>query len=326
MVLSVNPSPHSHPLRIGTRKSPMALAQTERVRELLLKLEPDLGIDVVPIETEADQWQGDLSKLGGKGLFVKAIDLRLQSGDIDLAVHCLKDVPGDGPLPEGLVFAAMLSRDDARDVLVVPEDSAVRTLADLPAGAHVGSSSVRRRAQLGRARPDLRVVRVRGTVGTRLDKLDGTKAMSPALDALVVAASGLERLELRARARHTFTVDEILPAVGAGVLVLECRRADGDLLALLRQLGDARTLAEATAERAMLYGLRGHCNSPIAGYCDTEVDGRLSLRGMVFDEAGSTFVRAHIRGPADDPVDLGGRVSTELLRQGAAGLIAGTVH
>lgn len=314
-------------LRIGTRKSPMALAQTEHVRALLHDLEPNLTTEVVQVETEADKWQGDLAQLGGKGLFVKAIDDRLQHGDIDMAIHCLKDVPGDVPLPKGLVFAAMLPRDDVHDVLVVPEGSDAKTLDDLPPGALVGSSSVRRKAQINRVRPDLQVVRVRGTVGTRLDKLDGKKPMDTKLDAMVLAASGLERLGVADRARQVFSPHEILPAVGAGVLALECRQADAEISKLLIRLNDGKTQKEATAERVMLHGLRGHCNSPIAGYCITDPDGQLSLRGMVFSRDGSKFVHAHYWGESlNDPAVLGSRVCSELLRQGARDIIEGIPH
>ncbi|GCD34409.1 porphobilinogen deaminase 2 [Streptomyces chrestomyceticus JCM 4735] len=324
-------------LRIGTRTSPMALAQTARVTQLLHQLDPRLRTVAVPVRTEADRWHGELSGVGGKGLFVKALDVRLQSGDIDLALHCLKDVPGDVPLRAGLVVAAHLERADVRDVLVAPEHSAVRHLDDLPPGARVGTASVRRRAQLLRLRPDLRIVPVRGAVGTRLDLLDGrptthtdpthpTDASKPAdpthLDALILASAGLARLNLSHRARQIFEVEELLPAVGAGVLSLECRRDDTAVAALLEQLNHEPTLTEATAERVMLQGLRGHCNSPIAGYCVTGPDGRLSLRGMVFSPDGAAFAQVHLCSDAPhDPAALGAHAATELLSQGARSLI-----
>ncbi|MFE4868223.1 hypothetical protein [Streptomyces sp. NPDC056682] len=168
------------------------------------------------------------------------------------------------------MIAAMLPRGDVRDVLVVPEGSDVKRLEDLPADALVGSSSVRRKAQINRARPNLQVVRIRGTVGTRLAKMDGTKPMDAEMSAMVLASSGLERLGLTDRARHVFEPDEILPAVGPGVLALECRRDDADVTGLLLRLNDAKTQTEATAERVRLHGLRGHCNSPITGYCVTD--------------------------------------------------------
>ncbi|KNB52887.1 hydroxymethylbilane synthase [Streptomyces caatingaensis] len=314
------------PLRIGTRSSPMALAQTEQVSRLLRELVPGLAIEVKPTTTEADLWQGDLAQLGGKGLFVKDIDAQLQRGDIDMAIHCLKDVPGDVPMPQGLVFAAMLPRADVRDVLLVPEGSGAKTLADLPPGAAVATTAVRRKAQILKVRPDLNVIRVRGAVGTRVEKLDGKKGDLRA-EAMVLARAGLERLRLEGRIRHEFSVHEILPAVGAGVLALECRRDDGPVVALLERLNDRKTQTEATAERVMLHGLRGHCNSPIAGYCTTEADGQLSLRGMVFSRDGSKFVHAHVWGEdSNDPGTLGARVSAELLRQGARDIIEGIPH
>ncbi|PSJ25592.1 hydroxymethylbilane synthase [Streptosporangium nondiastaticum] len=314
-------------LRIGTRSSPMALAQVEQVSALLRKHEPELKIDVVPVTTEADKWQGDLAQLGGKGLYVKEIDTMLQRGDVDMAVHCVKDVPGDRPLPQGLIFAAYLLRDDVRDVLLFPDGSDRRTLDDLPPGAIVGTSAVRRKAQINRVRPDLSVVRVRGAVGSRVEKLDGKRKVDAKLDAMVLATSGLERLGIAHRGRQVFSADEMLPAVGAGTLGLECRRDDAAVAALLARLNDERTLTEITAERVMLHGLRGHCNSPIAGHCITDPDGRLSLRGMVFSRDGSKFVHAHIWGESDnDPATLGTRVCAELLRQGARDIIEGIPH
>lgn len=314
----------ARPLRIGTRSSPMALAQVEQVSALLRKHEPDLNVEVVPVTTEADKWQGDLAQLGGKGLYVKEIDQMLQRGVVDMAVHCVKDVPGDRPLPQGLIFAAYLPRDDVRDVLLFPEDSEHQALDDLPPGAVVGTSAVRRKAQINRVRPDLSVVRVRGAVGSRVEKLDGTRKTDTRLDAMVLAMSGLERLGIAHRGRQVFTVDEMLPAVGAGTLGLECRQDDGAVAGLLSQLNDERTMTEITAERVMLHGLRGHCNSPIAGHCISEPDGQLSLRGMVFSRDGSKFVHAHHWGESsNDPATLGTRVCAELLRQGARDIIEG---
>ncbi|MEV0262923.1 hydroxymethylbilane synthase [Streptomyces sp. NPDC050617] len=315
------------PLRIGTRSSPMALAQVEQVAGLLRKIEPELDIDVVPVTTEADKWQGDLARLGGKGLFVKEIDTMLQRGQVDMAVHCIKDVPGDVPMPRGLIFAAYLPREEVRDVLLFPEGSDAQTLDDLPAGAAVATSAVRRKAQINRVRPDLNIVRVRGAVGTRVEKLDGKRPIDTKLDAMILAHAGLERLGIADRGRQVFTVDQVLPAVGAGALGLECRKDDDAVAYLLQQLNHARTMKEITAERVMLHGLRGHCNSPIAGYCTTDPDGQLSLRGMVFSRDGSKFVHAHFWGESlNDPAVLGSRVCAELLRQGARDIIEGIPH
>jgi hydroxymethylbilane synthase len=310
-------------VRIGTRSSPMALAQAERVVGLLHLSEPGVRVDVVPITSEADLWQGDLSRAGGKGLFVRRIDQMLQCGEVDVAVHCVKDIPGDQPLPEGLVFAAHLPRDDVRDVLLFPEGSDLKTLDDLPAGATVATSAVRRKAQVSRARSDVNVVPVRGAVGTRIDRLDGRKETDTRFDAMVLAMSGLERLHLAYRGRQIFSVREMLPAVGAGALGLECRRDDTAVAGLLARLDDERTTREVTAERVMLHGLRGHCNSPIAGHCVTEADGQLGLRGAVFSADGTMFIDAYVRGAPHAPSTLGTRAATELLHRGGRDIIAG---
>lgn len=312
------------PLRIGTRSSPMALVQAGYAADLLRRLVPGLTTRTVPTTTAGDTWPGSLTQAGGKGLFVKAIDRQLQRGEVDVAVHCLKDVPGDRPPPQGLFIAAVLPRADVHDVLLVPEGSPVRSLPDLPAGSTVATSAVRRRAQLLALRPDLRMVEVRGAVATRLEKLDGLRGGLQA-DAMVLARAGLVRLGLTERIRYRFPLREVLPAVGAGVLALECRRDDEAVAALLRRVDHSRTHAEATAERALLHGLRGHCNSPVAAHCVTGDDGRLSLRGMVFTLDGTRTVRAHLHAPGDaDPADLGTRVCAELLRGGARALIDAT--
>ncbi|WP_314176006.1 hydroxymethylbilane synthase [Streptomyces winkii] len=308
-------------LLIGTRSSPMALVQTGHVADLLRRLVPGLHTRAVPTTTSGDTWPGSLTQAGGKGLFVKEIDRQLQRGEIDLAVHCLKDVPGDQPLPQGLVIAATLPRADVHDVLVVPEGSPVSSLADLPAGSAVATSAVRRRAQLLALRPDLRMLDVRGAVATRLEKLDGLRDGLGA-DAMVLARAGLVRLGLTARIRSQFPLDEVLPAVGAGVLAVQCREDDDAVTALLRRLDDPRTHAEAAAERSMLHGLQGHCNSPVAGHCVTQDDGQLVLHGMVFTLDGTRTARARLHAPATgDPADLGRRVCEELLRRGARAII-----
>ncbi|MFD5559763.1 hydroxymethylbilane synthase [Kitasatospora griseola] len=313
-------------LRIGTRSSPLALAQTDMVIAALRAHVPDLATEIVPVTTEADLWQGDLAQLGGKGLYTKQIDAMLQGGTVDMAVHCVKDVPGDVPLPHGLVFAAYMERPDVRDVLLFPEGSEYRTLADLPPGAIILSSAVRRKAQILRARPDLKVVRVRGAVGSRLEKLDGTKKIDVHADGMILATAGLARLGIE-RPGYVLGTDEMLPAVGAGVLGLECRQEDHAVATLLEKVNHPRTQREVTAERVMLHGLRGHCNSPIAGYCTTEPDGQLSLRGMVFDREGSRFANAMLWDEHQgDPAVLGARVAAELLRQGAREIISGIPH
>jgi len=308
-------------LRLGSRTSPMAIAQARRVAGLLGSLVPGLEVAVTGIQTDADQWAGDLAALGGKGAFTKTIDRALLLGEVDAAVHCMKDVPGDVPLPPGLVFAAYLPREDIRDCLVFPESSDRKTLADLPAGARIGSSSVRRKAQLGRHRPDLAVHRIRGNVNSRLLRLDAGD-----FDALVLARAGLSRIGMPGRAAETFDTDLICPAVGAGVIGIQCRADDRNLLELLGLLDDATTRTHVTAERLMLHGLQGHCNSPIAGHCATTPDGQLALRGMVFTRDGGEFIHAMEWGPVGQPAELGAYLAGVLLRKGARDLIMGIPH
>ncbi len=298
-------------LRIGSRTSPMALAQAWRVRDLLRGLVASARI--VGIRTSGDRWEGELAELGGKGAFLREIDRMLVEGRVDVAVHCLKDVPGDTPLPEGTTFAAFLERDDVHDVLLFPAASAHRGLPDLPIGARVGTSSVRRTAQLLRARPDLDVAPVRGNVNSRIERLDDGP-----FDAMVLARAGLRRIGMEGRRGQVLPLDLMCPAVGAGVIALRCRADDRDVIGVLRRLDHAETRTRATAERAMLRDLRGHCNSPIAGHCVAERD-RLALTGMVFAGDGTRLIRARRTG--DRPDELGADVAAELLRNGAREII-----
>lgn len=311
-------------IRIGTREAPMAVFQAEQVAELIHKHSPDTRTEIVTCKTEADKWQGDLAKLGGKGLFTKAIDQLLQRGEVDVAVHCMKDVPGDQPLPKGLIFGAYLPREDVRDVVLFPEGAEHSSLNDLPPGAIVATSAVRRKAQILRDRPHLQVERVRGLVGSRVERLDqGKKGWS----AMVLSLAGLRRLGLEHRAEQMLPTEDMVPAVGAGVIGVQFRRDDEPIAGILEQLNDEKTMKELIAERVMLHGLRGHCNSPIAGHCITGPDGQLVLRGMVFSREGANFVHAqHWGEESNDPAVLGTRVCADLLRQGARDLIEGIPH
>ncbi|MGP3917703.1 hydroxymethylbilane synthase [Nonomuraea sp. 10N515B] len=314
------------PLRIGTRSSPMALHQANDVRDRIRKRVPGLDVELVPMTTSADLWPGDLAELGGKGNYTKEIDRALMSAQVDIAVHCMKDVPGDVPLPQGTAFGAYLEREDVHDVVVTRDGT---PLADIPAGSVIGTSSVRRRAQLHMHRPDLRSERIRGNVNSRLAKLDE----DPAYAALILARAGLGRID--ALDRHIevlplefHPVDEgivsMVPAVGAGVIGIQARTADSPIMRLLDELNDPATAAHMLAERTMLHMLRGHCNSPIAGHASTTPDGQMSLYGMVFNRDGSAFVRAHLWGNPSDPATLGSRVAADLLHQGARHLITAT--
>lgn len=294
----------------------MALAQVDRVRSELAARNPDLSTEVVPITTSGDKWAGRLSDLGGKGAFTKEVDAALLAGECDLAVHCMKDVPGDRPVPAGTVFAAYLARDDIRDALVHPGGL---PLAELPAGTRVGTSAVRRVAQLSRHFPHVETVPIRGNVNTRLAKLDAGD-----VDALLVAVSGLGRIGQPERATEVLSVDLMCPPVGAGVLGLQCRQDDSATIDLVSPLGDPAAWRETTAERMLLHVLQGHCDSPIAGFATTESDGRLSLRAKVFSLDGKIVLDAHEWGT--DPEMLGTSVALALLRQGARELIDAIPH
>ncbi|WP_344262771.1 hydroxymethylbilane synthase [Actinomadura napierensis] len=296
---------------MGTRTSPLAMVQARGVAARLQEL-ADVTVEVVGIQTGGDRHKGHLGELGGKGAFMREIDRALLAGRVDIAVHCLKDVPGDVPRPDGLVFAAYVARDDVADVMLFPAAGKVQCLADLAPGARVGTSAVRRRAQLGRIRPDLRIEYLRGNVNSRLGRLDAGEEF----DAIVLARAGLTRLGIE---RPGEALD-ILPAVGSGVLAVDCR-ADSDAVELVRLLDHQETRRCVSAERAMLHGLQGHCNSPIAGHARIERDGRLSLRGMVFTQDGSRFVHSEERSPVEQGEDLGARVAGDLLRKGARDLI-----
>jgi hydroxymethylbilane synthase len=305
-------------IRIVTRSSPMALAQVERVRSLLHERHPRLVTEVVPVTTSGDRWLGALSALGGKGAFTKEVDAALLAGDADLAVHCLKDMPGDRPLPEGTAVAAYLPRDDIRDAVVQPDG---RTLDRLPAGARIGTSSVRRIAQLASAYPELECVPVRGNANSRLAKLDAGE-----YDALLLAVSGLERIGQARRISEVLEPDAMCPPIGAGILALQCRADDSATVEAVAALNHAPTWREAAAERMMLHALQGHCNSPIAGYARAEEDGRLSLRARVFTPDGKRVLEAHEWAGALSPEELGMATALALLRQGARDMIDEIPH
>ncbi|MCC9308658.1 hydroxymethylbilane synthase [Kitasatospora sp. RB6PN24] len=305
-------------LRIVSRSSPMALAQVARVQAELTELHPGIRTEVVPVTTSGDRWTGALSALGGKGAFTKEVDAALLAGEADLAVHCVKDVPADRPLPAGTVFAAFLRRDDVRDALVHPGGL---TLDQLPPGSRIGTSSVRRIAQLATSHPQLVCVPMRGNANRRLEKLAAGEA-----DALLLAASGLARIGAEDRISEILPVELMCPPIGAGVLAIQCREDDAATIAAVSALGDEDAWRETTAERMFLHVLQGHCNSPIAGFARAERDGRLSLRGRVFSPDGKTVLDAHEWAGPLDPATLGTSVAVALLRQGAREVIDSIPH
>ncbi|MGW3506017.1 hydroxymethylbilane synthase [Streptomyces sp. NPDC000994] len=305
-------------IRIVSRDSPMALAQVERVRAELAAAYPGVRTEVVPVRTTGDKWLGDLSEVEGKGAFTKEVDAALLAGEADLAVHCLKDVPADRPLPSGTTFAAFLKRDDVRDALVHPGGL---TLDELPAGTRVGTSAVRRIAQLAATHPHLECVPFRGNANRRLEKLAAGEA-----DALLLAVSGLERIGRADVVSEVLSPEAMMPPIGAGILALQCREGDGALIEAVGTLGDAGTYRAATAERMFLHVLQGHCNSPIAGYAHVDRAGELSLRACVFTPDGKTRLNAHEWAGRLDAATLGTSVAVALLRQGAREIIDGIPH
>jgi hydroxymethylbilane synthase len=261
---------------------------------------------------------GDLAKLGGKGAFVREIDRSLLQGSVDVAVHCLKDIPGDVPDPQGLSFAAYLPRENIQDAVISRSGA---PLTELTEGAVVGTSAVRRAAQLRLHYPHVQIKPLRGNVNTRLMRLDEGH-----FDAIVAAVAGLHRVGEADRITEILPLEMMCPAIGAGIIALRCRTADVEIRALTAQLNDAETDRHATAERAMLHALQGHCNSPIAGFASTEASGKLTLRGKVFSLDGSQWLDSHHWGVPEDPAALGYFVGADLLRQGARAIIDSIAH
>jgi hydroxymethylbilane synthase len=299
-------------LRLGTRRSALALAQSEDVAAALRRLSHD--VELVEVVTEGDRSAAAIQAMGGTGVFVTDLRRRLAAGDIDLAVHSLKDLPTQPA--DGLVVAAIPARADARDALVARDGA---TLGELPPGARIGTGSPRRAAQLRALGLGLDVVPIRGNVDTRLRRVaDGE------VDAVVVAAAGLARLGRSAEATEVLDPVQMLPAPGQGALAVECRADDEDLVAALGALDDADTRAAVTAERTVLAALEAGCTAPVGALADVALgdDGaEIYLRAVVASVDGAGTVRLSATGPASDAVGLGHRLAAALLDAGAAGLI-----
>jgi len=300
-------------ITIATRESALALWQAEFVAARLRELDSGLDVQLLGMTTKGDQWlSSPLSEVGGKGLFVKELEQAIVDGRADIAVHSCKDLPAQ--LPAGFEIAATGYRANVRDALVSPRFG---TLAQLPQGAKVGTSSLRRGAQLLARRPDLQLLPVRGNVGTRLDKLDAGN-----FDALVLAAAGLERLELGERITEHFSIAESLPAAGQGALSIECAQsAPGWLRDLLTGLNDDPVARCVRAERAVSAGLGADCSMPLAAYA-TVAQGELTLQALVGAPDGSALVRSEQRGDAEDPEALGRTAAAALIDGGAEPLLA----
>ncbi|WP_439214008.1 hydroxymethylbilane synthase [Duffyella gerundensis] len=294
-------------LRIATRQSPLALWQAQYVQQRLMACHPGLRVELVPMVTRGDIiLDTPLAKVGGKGLFVKELELAMLENRADIAVHSMKDVPVG--FPPGLGLVTICEREDPLDAFVSLNYD---TVDALPAGAVVGTSSLRRQCQLSARRPDLVIRSLRGNVGTRLSKLDAGE-----YDAIILACAGLKRLGLESRIRHAMPAEESLPAVGQGAVGIECRLDDSETIMLLAALNHDDTATRIKAERAMNTRLEGGCQVPIGSYAVLEGD-QLWLRGLVGSPDGKVTVRGERRGPREDAESMGISLAEELLGNGA---------
>jgi hydroxymethylbilane synthase len=298
-------------LRIATRQSQLALWQAGHVAALLCKAHPGVAVELVPMTTRGDQiLDRSLAAIGGKGLFIKELEIAIAEGRADLAVHSMKDVPAE--LPPGFVIGAALERANAHDALL---STRYTSLAQLPPGARVGTSSLRRQAQLLALRPDLQIEGLRGNVGTRLKRLD-----DGGLDAIVLACAGLVRLGLESRITVQLDIAACLPAVGQGIIGVECHADNASALALLAVLEHPASRAALRAERAFSGRLGGSCQSPIAAHASI-ANGQLDLHGLVAEPDGSRLLRDQLAGNANDPEAIGDALAQRLLAAGAGPLL-----
>ncbi|WHI44579.1 hydroxymethylbilane synthase [Microbulbifer sp. TRSA001] len=298
-------------IRIATRQSALALWQANYVKDRLQQAHPELLIELLPLTSRGDQVLDiPLTKVGGKGLFVKELEVAMLEGRADIAVHSMKDVPME--FPEGLHLPIICEREDPRDAFV---SNIYDSLDDLPQGAVVGTSSLRRQCQLLARRPDLKVTFLRGNVNTRLAKLDAGD-----YDAIILAAAGLLRLEMPERIRSFLATDILLPAGGQGAVGIESRR-DSELEALIQPLHCPETAARLSAERALVKRLNGGCQVPIGCYAELDGD-TLWLRGLVGSPDGKTMIHANNRGPAAEGERLGTELAEQLLADGADKILA----
>lgn len=297
-------------IKIGTRKSLLALAQSNGIKAQIEAQYPDVKVELVKIMTKGDKiLDVPLAKVGGKGLFVKELEEAMLNREVDMAVHSMKDVPAE--LPDELHLALVTKREDPRDAFI---SNKYKTLTELPQGAKIGTSSLRRRAQLAKVRPDLIIEDLRGNLDTRLRKLDEGQ-----YDAIILAAAGLNRLKLD-RASSYFTSLEMLPAVGQGAVGIEMRRDAKELLEALSFLDHWPTKVTVQAERAFLLRLEGGCQVPIAGFCTID-NNLLTLTGLVASVDGKEVIKKTATGPADQPELLGRNLAEELLAMGGKAIL-----
>jgi len=298
-------------IRIATRKSELALWQAKYVAGKLDELSQVANVTLVPLSTRGDEiLDKSLQKIGGKGLFIKELEVAMQAGDADIAVHSMKDVPAE--MPPGFCIAAVLERASPADALV---SATACNFSELPVGAVIGSSSLRRQAQLLALRPDMVVNPLRGNVATRLGKLDNGD-----YQAIVLASAGLQRLGLESRISEEFRPQQMLPAAAQGVIGIECDENRGDLRDLLSALEHAATKTTTLAERAVALRLGANCQSPVASYA-TITDGMLTIDALVASSDGSHLLREQSTGPTSEAESIGTRVAERLLEQGAGDIL-----
>lgn len=296
-------------IRIATRRSTLALWQAEHVAELIRELVEVESVTLVPVSTQGDQiLDRSLQKIGGKGLFIKELEVAMQAGGADIAVHSMKDMPVD--LPDGFCIAAVLPRGNAADALVG------RPLTDLPDGARIGSSSLRRVAQLKMLRPDLQIDPLRGNINTRLAKLGGGE-----YDAIVLAAAGLERLGLEDQISQLFTPIEMLPAVAQGVIGIECPAENVDLRSILARLNDQAASRTTLAERTVAKILQADCQSPVAVHAVT-IGSTLTITALVATPDGTQSIRDKLSGPSEDAEQLATQLAQRMIESGAQVILA----
>ena len=303
-------------VRIGTRNSQLALWQAEFVRAAILKAHPDCRVELVEILSEGDRTLDiPLYNAGGKGLFLKELETALLDGSIDLAVHSMKDVTVS--LPDGLAIPVVCEREDPRDAFV---SNRYASFSELPPGARVGTCSLRRKCQLAEARPDLELANLRGNVNTRLAKLDAGE-----YDAIILAAAGLIRLDMAERIAEALAPSFSLPAVGQGIVGIECRQDDTVMRDIIAPLNSSRSQVMVRAEREVNRIMEGGCDATLASFA--EIDGQdLRLRGLVGTVDGTRVLRSDHNGTVDNPEALGERVARELIAQGALEIIALRQH
>ncbi len=298
-------------VRIATRKSALALWQAEHVAARLRSIPEVDEVELLPMSTRGDEiLDRSLQKIGGKGLFIKELEVAMQRGDADIAVHSMKDVPAE--MPAGFCLASTLQRANPADALVSRNHVA---FTELPDGARIGSSSLRRQAQLRMLRPDLQVEPLRGNVNTRLAKLEAGD-----FDAIILAAVGLQRLELDDHITEQFTTEQMLPATAQGVLGIECLEEREDLRELLSQLNHRQTVQTTLAERTVARSLQASCQSPVATFAEID-DGVLRIRGLAAMPDGSESIRDSIEGSAEDAAVLGDQLAQRMLESGAGELL-----